>query len=80
MITLDCTYCEVPTDDEIGHMAFENVGRVVKRLTEMGAVTEKTPKYINHFSHNGTPVHHILEAEAEKIGCVPSFDGCEVIF
>jgi hypothetical protein len=25
-------------------------------------------------------VHHILEEEAEKIGCVPSFDGCEVIF
>ena len=80
MITLDCTYCEVPTDDKISHMAFENVGRVVKRLTDIGAVTEETPKYINHFSHNGTPVHHILEKEAKEIGCTPSFDGCEVSF
>lgn len=80
MISLDCTYCEVVTGDEVGHMAFENVDRVVKRLTEMGAVTENTPKYINHFSHNGTPVHHILEKEAAEIGCIPSFDGCAVEF
>jgi len=80
MVTLDCTYGDVPTGDDIGHMAFENVGRVVKRLKAMGAISDSTPTYINHFSHNGTPIHHVMEESAAKIGCAPSYDGCEVVF
>ena len=80
MVTLDCTYGDVPTGDDIGHMAFENVGRVVKRLKAMGAISDSTPAYINHFSHNGTPLHRVLEESAAKIGCAASYDGCEIVF
>lgn len=76
MISLDCTNVEIPITDEGSHMGVDNVARVLKRLEEIGAVTDKTIKYVNHFSHNGNPQHHILEGLVAKYGCNVSYDGC----
>ena len=61
-------------------MGFDNVERVITRLREMGAVDERSILYVNHFSHNGNPLHEDMERSASKIGCEVSYDGCEVEF
>ncbi len=80
MVSLDCTNVDIPISDEDGHMGFSNIGRVLERLSTIGAVNDKTVKYVNHFSHNGNPQHHLLEKRAEEYGCKVAFDGCQVEF
>lgn len=80
MVSLDCTNVDIPITDEGSHMGFPNLERVLARLASMGAITDKTVKYVNHFSHNGAPLHHLLEEKAEKYGCLVSYDGCAVTF
>ncbi len=79
MVSLDCTNVDIPIVDEGSHMGFPNIERVLKRLRASGAVTESTVKYVNHFSHNGNPLHHILEKRAKEYGCFVSYDGCRVV-
>ena len=71
---------DIPISDNDGHMGFPNIGRVLARLSEIGAITEKTVKYVNHYSHNGNPLHHLLEARAGEYGCFASYDGCKAEF
>ena len=78
MISLDCTNVDIPISDEDTHMGFPNIERVLNRLCSMGAVKKSTVKYVNHFSHNGNPLHHILEERAKKYDCLVSYDGCRV--
>ena len=79
-VSLDCTNVDIPISDNDGHMGFPNIGRVLARLSEIGAITEKTVKYVNHYSHNGNPLHHLLEARAGEYGCFASYDGCKAEF
>ena len=78
MISLDCTHVDIPISDEGSHMGFPNIKRVLDRLHEIGAVTNNTVKYVNHFSHNGNTLHHVLEKRAKEYGCHVSYDGCKV--
>lgn len=78
MISLDCTNVDIPISDEGKHMGFPNIERVLTRLCGMGAVTEDTVRYVNHFSHNGNPIHRVLEKRARDVGCCVSYDGCVV--
>lgn len=78
MVSLDCTNVDIPIGDEGGHMGFSNIGRMLARLTEIGAVTDKTVKYVNHFSHNARPLQHLLEERAAEYGCLVAYDGCTV--
>lgn len=78
MVSLDCTNVDIPISDEGTHMGFPNIERVLQRLYGIGVVTENTVKYVNHFSHNGNPIHHTLQERAKDIGCHVSYDGCRV--
>ncbi|MBQ9964373.1 MAG: MBL fold metallo-hydrolase [Clostridia bacterium] len=78
MISLDCTNVDIPIDDEGTHMGFANIERVLKRLTAIGTVNGSTVKIVNHFSHNGNPLHNLLTARAAQIGCDVSYDGMTV--
>ena len=80
LVSLDCTNVDIPIDDTDGHMGFPNIERVLERLRSMGAIRENTIKYINHFSHNANPLHHLLEERAKNYGCDVSYDGCKVTF
>ena len=80
MVSLDCTNVDIPISDEGSHMGFPNIKRVLERLSVMGAITPSTVKYVNHFSHNGNPIHHVLEERAGEYGCHVSYDGCRVTF
>ena len=78
MISLDCTNVDIPITDEGRHMGFPNIARVLERLSAMGAVHASTKKFVNHFSNNGNPLHHLLEQRAGEYGCSVSYDGCSV--
>lgn len=78
--TFDCTSVELPERDIDGHMAFENIGRVITRLKDMGAMDDNTISYVNHFSHNGNPLHENLERIAKPLNLNVSYDGLEVEF
>ena len=80
MISLDCTNMDIPISDEGSHMGFDQIVRVLARLASIGAVTAKTVRYVNHFSHNANPVHHLLSDRAAECECFASYDGCQVDF
>lgn len=80
MISLDCTYVDIPVPDSEGHMGFSNIGRLIDRLKDINAVTDSTVCYVNHFSHNGNPEHERLCRLAANCGCGASYDGCTVEF
>ncbi len=80
MVSLDCTNADLPISDEGTHMGFPNIERVLARLRKSGAVDDATVCYVNHFSHNGNPLHDRLCARAAEYGCAVSYDGCVVEF
>jgi phosphoribosyl 1,2-cyclic phosphate phosphodiesterase len=79
-VSLDCTNVDIPISDTGSHMGFPNIGRVLEKLASFGAVNEKTVKYVNHFSHNGNPLHSHLCERAAEYGYLVSYDGCEIEF
>ena len=79
-ISLDCTNVDIPISESGTHMDFENIGKVLEKLTDLGVINEKTVKVVNHFSHNGNPLHHLLEERAAKYGCIVSYDGLAIEF
>lgn len=76
LVTLDCTYAHLDTDRENGHMGLNTNGEIIEALRSIGAVDENTQLFVNHFSHNGNPLHEELSESAAKIGCEVAFDGC----
>ena len=80
LMSLDCTNVDIPVPDTGSHMGFPNIERVVERLRSIGAADKDTAVCVNHFSHNGNPLHgHIVERAAEY-GYFASYDGCEIEF
>ena len=75
LVSMDCTNVDIPINDEGSHMGIPNIERVLDRLTEMGAVDEKTIKVINHFSHNANPLHHVREERVKDKGWLVTYDG-----
>ncbi len=80
LVSLDCTNVDIPISDEGTHMGIPNNERVLDRLEKIGAVNENTVKVINHFSHNATPLHELLEKRVEGKDLMVSFDGLEINF
>lgn len=80
MVSLDCTNVDIAIPDTGSHMGFPNIGRVLERLEAFGAVDSKTVKCVNHFSHNGNPLHEHLCSRAAEYGYLVSYDGCKVDF
>ena len=78
MVSMDCTNVDIPIPDDGTHMGIPNINRAIERLADMGAIRENTIKYINHFSHNANPLHHVLEQRVAEYGYQVSYDGCQV--
>ena len=75
MISIDCTNVDIPISDTGSHMGIPNILRVVERLESLGCVDEKTLRIVNHFSHNGNPIHEVLENRVNPLGYDVSYDG-----
>ena len=80
MLSLDCTNADIPIGDTGSHMGFANHERLLKRLRDGGVLSADTLCYVNHFSHNGNPLHEHLTSRAATLGCHVSYDGCRVDF
>lgn len=78
--TFDCTNAHLPSKPTGTHMGFDCVGEAIGRLRAIGAVDGDTVLYVNHFSHNGNPLHEDMTRSAAEIGCAVSYDGCAVEF
>lgn len=78
LATFDCTYAQLPCGDAKSHMGLDTVERLTAVLREMGAVDGNTRLFVNHFSHNGTPIQSEMEAKAALFGCSVAYDGCKV--
>ncbi len=79
-ISFDCTNGFLSFSDKGGHMGIDNIRRLDARLESIGASNEKTVKIINHFSHNGKPIHHVLENAVREYGWLVSYDGLQTEF
>lgn len=75
LVSMDCTNVDIPINDEGTHMGIDNIRRVLERLTALGAVDSRTVRVINHFSHNGNPLQHVLEERVKDLGYVVAYDG-----
>lgn len=75
MISFDCTNVSITASDEGSHMGIDNIVRVTERLRENGNVDQHTTLVVNHFSHNGNPLHEELEEKMGPKGYLVSYDG-----
>ncbi len=80
LVSLDCTNVDIAIPDTGSHMGFPNINRVVEKLRSFSAVDNDTVICINHFSHNGNPLHDHLLGRASEYGYLVSYDGFEVEF
>lgn len=78
LISYDCTNIDIPITDDGSHMGIDNIVRVAEKLEKIGAITDKTINVINHFSHNGNPIHHKLEERVKDYGYKVSYDGMSI--
>jgi phosphoribosyl 1,2-cyclic phosphate phosphodiesterase len=79
-ISFDCTNAFLSFSDKGGHMGIDNIQRLNARLEAIGASDEKTVKILNHFSHNGNPIQHILEEAVREYGWLVAYDGMQTEF
>jgi len=78
IISFDCTNVDIPAKDDGSHMDISHIEKSTKIFCDMGAVTKNTVKVLNHFSHNGNPLQHLLENRASSLGYLVSYDGMTV--
>ena len=78
LISFDCTNIDIPIPDSGHHMGIPNIERLIEKLTSIGAMNSDTVKIINHFSHNASPIHHILEERVKDKGWLVSYDSMSV--
>ena len=77
MVSIDCTNGHI-TKEGGNHMGLVVDKKVIDVLREIGAVDEKTILYVNHFSHNGNPLHEVISESAAAIGFSVSYDGLKL--
>ena len=74
---LDCTYGSQKSSNR-GHMGVDGVIASVRRLREVGAVTDRTIVVATHYSHNGRATYDQLRSLLEPEGIQASYDGMAI--
>ncbi len=78
-VSMDCTNTRLEFNlEKCGHMGYNHLEVVNKRLKEMGAIDKNTIMYVNHFSHNGDILQADIEKNVAYLGYKVSYDGCIV--
>lgn len=65
-------------DSPNGHLGVNSTVRFRDKLLELGCITESTPVYINHFSHNGQANHDRLVEFFEPRNMTVAYDGLAI--
>lgn len=82
-VSFDCCGTVLPDEDygKWGHLNFIGDVKMRELLRENGNITDSTICAVNHFSHNGAPLHDELVLEAKKYAFdYVSYDGLEIEF
>ncbi len=74
-VILDSTMGIRFADAASGHMGVAAVVRLRDALKAMNCISDSTPVYANHFSHNGWNLHSDLEAYYNPKGIQVGYDG-----
>ena len=75
VVSMDCARGILPGD---GHMGLEENRKMKERLFEIGAATEKTRFYLNHFSHMCGLTHDEFQPLAASYGFTVAWDGLNI--
>jgi len=78
MVSFDCTNVDIKISDTSTHMGIDNIQRAIEVFRKIGSITKDTTLYINHFSHNANPLHHVLEERVKGTELRVSYDGLTV--
>lgn len=80
--SFDCCGCLIQDEDYglYGHMNLVGDIKMRKLLEKNGNITKDTICVINHFSHNGTPLHEEILPSADENNFIVSYDGLEIEF
>lgn len=78
--SFDCTNVDGECGEEWSHMSFTEIQKVMRKLREFGAITDKTVCFANHFSHNGSPLHEETSQTAKTYGLQVAYDGLTIEF
>jgi phosphoribosyl 1,2-cyclic phosphate phosphodiesterase len=74
---IECTYGLSPNNIECrdGHMGAKASAKFRDMLKSSGAITDNTQVLVNHFSHNGLPIHKDMSRFFTPLGISVAYDG-----
>ncbi|NLM61435.1 MAG: hypothetical protein GX193_05095 [Clostridiales bacterium] len=76
IVSLDCTH--LTESGTAGHMCIEDDITTIRRLFQLGNVTNRTVFAATHFSHNGNLTHSEIDERLRLHGIITSYDGLEI--
>lgn len=82
LISLDCTGGLKKNENygNCGHLNLIGDIKMRELLRSNGNLKDSTVCLVNHFSHNGTPIHEEMEKAAAEQGFLTTYDGLELEF
>ena len=81
LVSLDCTYCNLPNiEKNARHMSLNVNLQVIERLKAQGNVDVNTILVANHFSHNGGTTYDAMSKASGAYGIITSYDGMTIEF
>lgn len=73
LLIIEATKGNNPSDEV--HMGIEGVQYTIRKMKEIGAITDNTIVYATHFSHQNCPPHEELDSILRRIGVYCAYDG-----
>lgn len=77
-VAIECTIGFRNPDANKTHQGFNTTVKFRERLIDLRCITEDTPAYVTHFSHNGFGLHGDFAARFKPYGMTVAFDGLAV--
>lgn len=75
---IECTGACARADMGSGHLGWRTAIEFRDRLRSLGAINDRTQVFVNHFSHNGAPIHENMEKIFTPQDIKVGYDGLEI--
>ena len=77
-VIIECTIGFRNPDANKTHQGFNTTVKFRERLIDLRCITDGTPAYVTHFSHNGLGLYEELQARFQPHGMIVAYDGLAV--
>ena len=77
-VIIECTIGFRNPDANKTHQGFNTTVKFRERLIDLRCITDGTPAYVTHFSHNGLGLSEELQARFQPHGMIVAYDGLAV--